>query len=338
MSMGLAPCSLKKGGALTPPPEGDSPTLVGKSAKLAKIIDDTKNELTQGKYTLGEKIEKMNKDFETLEGLKRATDKEASLPDSLKNFLAAQLELNRETIEGFKALSCAMEGWGNCVTQIDESFKDLNKDISFGNKQVAQVNNKLKSVDDKVNQKKVIEEVRKADMTLKIVQLKVDMQTDNRDDCLSEGAKAALKACKNPNKVKNKLKKLNVASAANNSYVLDAGHHVDLKVICNSREDRFALDKELKNEGLKTAFYWPSAIFKQIKAIRQKYFEQGSIKVDNESIDMTKVDLLIRPTRSCERLVIKLRPKGGGNFVFLETIGMPFNNDLSLCGSRFWKV
>ena len=120
--------------------------------------------------------------------------------------------------------------------------------------------------------------------------------------------------------------------------MLDAGHHVDLKVICNSREDRFALDKELKNEGLKTAFYWPSAIFKQIKAIRQKYFEQGSIKVDNESIDMTKVDLLIRPTRSCERLVIKLRPKAGGNFVFLETIGMPFNNDLSLCGSRFWKV
>ena len=170
------------------------------------------------------------------------------------------------------------------------------------------------------------------------VQLKVDIQTDNKDDCLTEGAKAALKACKNPIKVRSKLKKLNVASAANNSYVLDAGHHVDLKVICNSREDRFALDKELRNEGLRTAFYWPSAIFKQIKAIRQKYFELGTIEVDSDCVDMSKVDLPIRPTRSCERLVVKLRPKGGGNFVFLETIGIPFSDDLSLCGSRFWKV
>ena len=311
---------------------------MGKSAKLAKIIDDTKNALTEGKYTLGEKIDKMAKDFETLEGLKVLTDKDTNLPEILKSFLAAQVELTRETIEGFKTLSCAIEGWGNCVTQIDESFKDLNKDISIGNEQVAQVSNRLKTVDDKVTQKKVIEEVRKADMTLKIVQLKVDMQTDNKDECLTEGAKAALKACKNPTKVRSKLQKLNIAPAANSSYVLDSGHHVDLKVICNSREDRFTLDKELRNEGLRTAFYWPSAIYKQIKAIRQKYFELGTINVDDESIDMSKVDMLIRPTRSCERLVIKLRPKGGGRFAFLETIGIPFNNDLSLCGSRFWKV
>ena len=316
--------------------EGGSPTLKGKSAKIARVFDDSQNALAEGKYVLGEKIDKMVKGLEAMKGIKSKIDADRDMPEYLKSFMAVQLDLNIEAIEGFKTLSNAIEGWGTCMTKIDSNFKDLNQDICTREEQVNQVRDKMKSVDDKENQKKVIEELRKADMTLKIVQLKVDIQTDSKGDTLNEGAKAALKLCKNPSKVKNQLKKVVVLPAANKSYKLDSGHHVDLKVICKSREDRFSLDKELKSEGLRTGYHWPSAIFKQIKEIRQKYLNLGMIDINEENIDMGKIDLLIRPTRSCERLVVKMRPKGHGKFEFLETIGMPFTDDLSICKSNFW--
>ena len=327
----------KRGRVESPPiTDGSSPPLRGKGSKLAKVIDDTQNSMVEGKYILGEKIDRMEKGLGELCGIKALAEKDKSIPDYLKRFMDVQLAWNREVMDGWKAMSNSVETWGNSLAQIDTNFKTLNQDMSNRDEQVNTVKEKLKSVDDKESQKKVIEEIMKADRSLKICQLKVDIQTDSKEDTLNEGAKAALKVCKDPQKVKNQLKKVVVLPAANKSYKLDSGHHVDLKVICKSREDRFSLDKELKSEGLKTGYHWPSAIFKQIKEIRQKYLNLGMIDINKENIDMGKIDLLIRPTRSCERLVVKMRPKGLGKFEFLETIGMPFTDDLSICKSNFW--
>ena len=55
-----------------------------------------------------------------------------------------------------------------------------------------------------------------------------------------------------------------------------------------------------------------------------------SISVGDRNVSMGDIGFLIRPTRTCERLVFKIRQKGHkGGFYFLETIGLPFNGDLA---------
>ena len=153
--------SAKRGRSSPEASEGSSPTLNGKNAKLAKVIDDSKNALEEGKYILGGNIDKMIQRAEEMKKLKSNIEGDKNLPGYLKAFLNMQMEYNSEAIEGFKTVSNAIESWGACMSQIESNFKDINQDMSARGEQVNHVRDKLRSVDEKESQKKVIEEIKK---------------------------------------------------------------------------------------------------------------------------------------------------------------------------------
>ena len=114
----------KRGRVESPPiTDGSSPPLRGKGSKLAKVIDDTQNSMVEGKYILGEKIDRMEKGLGELCGIKALAEKDKSIPDYLKRFMDVQLAWNREVMDGWKAMSNSVETWGNSLAQIDTNFR-----------------------------------------------------------------------------------------------------------------------------------------------------------------------------------------------------------------------
>ena len=138
------------------------------------------------------------------------------------------------------------------------------------------------------------------------------------------------------------LKGAGVIPLGRNSGMHEEMHTVPFLVVSKDRESKKSFEDNARDRKYKTAFHWPKNIVGEISSIR------GQLKaLKTEEVDLTTMDILIRPHVTGKSLTIMYRSSDtrSGNWTFLESVKTPANADLVAqykgvqpCQSKYFKI
>lgn len=140
----------------------------------------------------------------------------------------------------------------------------------------------------------------------------------------AEISKKAREILNERDNVKSLLKNAQIVSLSKTTVEKNDKHTAPVLLKLKSKDDKDAIEKELRVAGFSTAFHWPKNLMKNITCMRNqlKTFQ-------NENIDLNGKQIMIRPSfETGKKINIHYRKVGQKKWTFLEAVKTPVHDSL----------
>ena len=249
-------------------------------------------------------------------------------------------ELIRGVMAVFKTLEFNLNGISDTIFNLEEKVDWLMvKDSAVTNMINSNVGggNLVDDLEKSKSYETLCKEMADSTLITKVYGVDLGEEVKGRDN-LIKNSKKILEGGEN----KIHLRGATIAPLAQNSQLRDGVHTVPILVISKNKEDKKTVDMTIRERKYKTACHWPKSIVPEITKIRNQL---KVVKDDN--IDLTAMDILIRPHATGKSLTIRYRSsaKRSGAWTFLESVKTPSHHELALqfngfqpCQSKYFKL
>ena len=207
-------------------------------------------------------------------------------------------------------LSVVAEHTFDCNTRIEKLEKIVLKNEDAGNL--------CTKVENSVIYKDMCEELKSSAFVCKVVNFELENEAKSTKDIITEVKKKLIEQNINDDG------KFSIIPLRKDSVLYEGKIVAPILFKAKNVDDKFAIEKKLRDSGLKTTYHWPKQMFPIVKKIR----DQVS-KYEKDDISFKNHQILIRPNfNTGKSLILSVREGSSGKWKYIESFQTPATDDL----------